>query len=77
MVEILSPSNTTLDLALLRKECFEEGTRQFWEVNMDLGTVTVYKPGLDVAIYDPSRTDIPLDELIPGAVIPVNAIFTR
>ena len=44
---------------------------------MDLGTVTVYKPGLDVAIYDPSRTDIPLDELIPGAVIPVNAIFTR
>jgi Uma2 family endonuclease len=75
VVEVLSPSNTHLDVDHLRVTCLREGTRQFWVVNMELETVTVYKPDFEVAIYNRRRPDISLSELNPGAVVAVTAIF--
>ena len=33
LIEVLSPSNTAMDLDKLRSECFEEGTREFCQTN--------------------------------------------
>lgn len=74
VVEILSPSNTALDLDQLRAECFREGTRQFWVINAELRTVTVYR-SRSIEMYDVTRPNIPLDEFVPAAVLPVNSIF--
>jgi Uma2 family endonuclease len=75
VVEILSPSNTTLDLDLLRTECFQEGSKQFWVINPNLRTVTVYKPSNAVSMYDFGSANIPLDEFATNAVIPVAEVF--
>jgi Uma2 family endonuclease len=75
MIEVLSPSNIHLDVDKLRYSCLQRDTRQFWVVNMDLRTVTVYKRDLEIAMYDLRRSDIPLDELRSGAALTVAAIF--
>lgn len=75
VVEVLSPSNTYLDVDSLRSVCLQEGTLQFWVINMDLRTVTVYKPDLDVAMYDRRRPGVPLSEFSEGALVSVDAIF--
>ena len=77
IIEILSPSNTALDVDHLRAVCLEEGTRQFWAVNMEQQTVMVYKPGFEATLHSSRRRpEIMLSELNPGAVIPLDAIFT-
>ena len=75
VVEVLSPSNTHLDVDHLRATCLRQGTRQFWVVNMVLETVLVFKPGRAVALYDRDAPDITLDELKSGASVSVAAIF--
>ncbi|MGH9629521.1 MAG: Uma2 family endonuclease [Bryobacteraceae bacterium] len=75
VVEILSPSNTQLDVDHLRFLCLREGTLQFWVINMDLETVTVFRPGLSVAMYDRNAQAISLSELVQNAVIPVDQVF--
>jgi Uma2 family endonuclease len=73
VVEILSPSNTALDLDQLRTECFAEGTREFWIVNATLRTVLVYSRAHGVRLYEDGA--IPLDEFVVGAKLPVAEIF--
>jgi Uma2 family endonuclease len=75
VVEILSPSNTAQDLDLLRTECFQEGTRQFWVINPNLKTATVYQPSNIVALYDLDSPRIPLGDLARGAEFSLDAIF--
>lgn len=75
-VEILSPSNTVLDLDHLRHVCLQHGTRQFWLVNMDQKTITVYKPDFLVTVHHSGNPDIPLD-LEGEATVSTNAIFEQ
>jgi Uma2 family endonuclease len=76
VIEILSPSNTALGLDAYRYECFNEGARQFWVINDEIKSVTVYDRTNRVALYDSTReSDIPLDEFRPGSVLSTRTIF--
>lgn len=56
VVEVLSESNTALDLDRLRAKCFENGCIQFWVVNLELRTITVYEQERRVRIYSENET---------------------
>lgn len=75
LVEILSPSNTTLELNRLRELCFRNGCLQFWEVDPDLKIVTVFEPDRDAHIYR-AGSEIPL-RAVTGSheSVPVDSIF--
>ena len=75
LIEVLSPSNTTMDLDKLRSECFQEETREFWQINQALKTVTVYRGVHTVAVYGEGDRGIPLDAFQAGAVLPMDAVF--
>ena len=74
VVEILSPTNTAMDLDRLRAECFAEGTREFWQINQELKTVTVFRRRNAVAVFTDDDQVIALD-VSPGVEIPVSSIF--
>ena len=75
VIEILSPSNTALDLDQLRTECFAEGTREFWIVNPTLHTVLVYSGAHGVRLYGLPDGVIALDEFVPGAKLRLAEVF--
>ena len=75
LVEILSPSNTTLALNRLRDLCFQHGCLQFWEVDPELKIITVFESDRDPHIYR-SRGKVPLRAVTgAGEAIAVDEIF--
>ena len=75
VVEILSPSNTALDLDQLRTECFAEGTREFWSVNASLHTLLVNSRAKGVRLYGLEDGFVPSDEFVPGAKLALADVF--
>lgn len=51
LIEILSPSNTAMELNRLRNLCFQNGCLQFWEVDPGLRIVTVFALNSDPRVY--------------------------
>jgi Uma2 family endonuclease len=74
VVEVLSPSNTVAEMRAKRKVCLENGSREFWVVDLDEREVEVWTPDGRSVTYK-SGQQIPLF-FAPGADLPVDAIFT-
>ena len=74
VVEVLSPSNMALDLDRLRNACFKDECIEFWIVNMELRTVTVYSQDFKVELYLEGN-EIPLTSFADVAPVPVEGIF--
>ena len=73
VVEILSPSNTTSEMLDKKKLCLENGSREFWVVDIDHRQVEVSTPGRRPITYTSSQ-QIPLFFAV-GAHVNVDAIF--
>lgn len=59
VIEILSPSNTTLDLNHIRRVCLQNGAIQFWVVDAVHQSIVVYKRD------SPLQTELGVDDAIP------------
>jgi Uma2 family endonuclease len=73
VIEILSPSNTAVEMNDKERLCLENGCREFWVVDMDLRLVKISTPDGITRTYR-SGEEIPLT-LFGTGVLPVNAIF--
>jgi Uma2 family endonuclease len=74
VIEVLSPSNTVLDIDRLRSACFKDECIEFWVVNMELRIVTVYTRNVEVHLYVEGN-QIPLTSFADVPPIPVKQIF--
>ena len=72
VIEVLSPSNTAAGMPDKRNLCLENGSREFWEVDVDHGQVEVSTPDGHTITYERGQ-EIPL---FFGGRIPVDAIFS-
>jgi Uma2 family endonuclease len=73
VLEVLSPSNTMIEILEKERLCLENGCAEFWVVDPKLRQVKVSKPDGLTRTYLLGR-DIPLD-LFGGVTLPVSAIF--
>lgn len=73
VVEILSPSNTRKEMLDKRKLCLENGSREFWVVDIDQRQVEVSTPDGRPVTYK-SGQQIPLF-FATGALLDVDAVF--
>ena len=73
VIEVLSPSNTAAEMIDKRTLCLENGSREFWVVDMDHRRVEVSTPDGRTMTYK-SGQQIPLF-FAPDAQIAVDAIF--
>src|SRR5438128_9523227 len=60
VIEVVSPSNTTVELNDKEKLCLENGCREFWVVDPVLHQVRVSKPDGTARTYKADQ-EIPLD----------------
>lgn len=74
VVEVLSPSNTALDMDHLREVCFKHECLEFWVVNIELRTVTVYARDGRISLYR-SGQEIPVTSFAAAPPVPVDNIF--
>lgn len=72
-VEILSPSNTTKEMLDKRKLCLENGSREFWVVDIEHRQIEVSTPDGRTITYGAGQ-QIPLF-FAAGAHLSVDAIF--
>lgn len=72
VVEILSPSNTTAEIADKRALCFETGCHEFWTVDIGRRRIEASTPDGHTITYKTGQ-EIPL---FFGGRIPVDAIFS-
>lgn len=75
VIEILSPSNLAMDLDHLREVCFQDECLEFWVINLEFQTVTVYRRGRKVNVYVPGD-HVPLDTFGVSSLVPVADIFS-
>ena len=73
VIEVLSPSNTTSELKEKRKVCLDNGSREFWEVDMRDREIQVFTPDSRSITYRVGQ-EIPLF-FAAGASIRVDDIF--
>ena len=71
VIEVLSPSNTAAEMLDKRNLCLENGSREFWVVDVDHRQVEVSTPDGHTITYK-RRQEIPL---FFGGCISVDAIF--
>jgi Uma2 family endonuclease len=72
VIDVLSPSNTSAQMKAKRKLCLENGSREFWEVDMDYREVEVSAPDGRTVIFTAGQ--IPLF-FARGSTIRVDDIF--
>ena len=72
VIEVLSPSNTAAEMLDKRNLCLENGSREFWVVDVDHRQVEVSTPDGHTITYKRGQ-EIPL---FLGGRIPVDAIFS-
>jgi Uma2 family endonuclease len=72
VIEVLSPSNTAAEMLDKRNLCLENGSREFWVVDVDHRQVEVSTPDGHTITYKRGQ-EIPL---FFGGRIPVDAIFS-
>ena len=72
VVEVLSPSHTPAEIARKKKLCFENGTREFWVVNIERREVEVstpdgrsvtYKSGQHIPLFFSTGSTLAVDQL--------------
>lgn len=73
VVEVLSPSNTAAEIRDKKKLCLENGSREFWVLDMDQREAEVSTPDGHTITYK-SGQSIPLF-FAPGVEIAVDDIF--
>jgi Uma2 family endonuclease len=73
VIEILSPSNTVAEMREKKKLCLENGSEQFWEVDLDWREVEVSTQDGHAVTYRMGQS-IPLF-FAPGKSLAVDAIF--
>ena len=73
VIEVLSPSNTVLDMLDKEQLCLENGAQEFWLVDLVRRQVKVSTPDGRTITYHAGQT-IPV-ALFDGAQIAVDAIF--
>lgn len=73
-VEVVSPNDKAVELAMKITDYLAAGTQQVWIVEPGTRTVTVYRPGGAARVYGADDT---LDggELLPGLALPVGDLF--
>ena len=71
VIEVLSPSNAVAEMLDRRQTCLENGSREFWLVNPDGGTIEVSTPDGRSIVYTRGQ-EVPL---FFGGTIPLNEIF--
>jgi len=74
VIEVLSPSNTLAEMREKRDLCLENGSREFWIVDLDRQQVDVSTPDGHTITYK-SGQSIPLF-FAEGRSLPVDSIFT-
>ncbi len=72
VIEVLSPSNTAIEMLDKRNLCLENGSREFWIVDTDHHLVEVSTPDAHTITYK-SGQEIPL---FFGGRLAVDSIFT-
>jgi Uma2 family endonuclease len=73
VIEVLSPSNTELEMRDKRKLCLAHGSLEFWVVDPEQREIDVYTRDGRSITYGPGQ-QIPLF-FTAGAGVPVDAIF--
>ena len=73
VVEVLSPSNTVLEMNSREEMCLKNGAREFWVVDPDLRSIRVTKPDGRAVTYRQGG-ELPLDAF-GGEPLPVSEIF--
>jgi Uma2 family endonuclease len=74
VVEILSPGNTTAEMAEKLQEYFSIGVRMVWVVDPRKRTIGVYRTPTDVQVLHEGET-IHGQEVLPGFAAPVAALL--
>lgn len=73
-VEILSPSNTRLEMARKRREYFAAGTRLVWEFDLSTRSVNVYRePNRGIRLEESDSLDG--DDVLPGFILSLKKFF--
>jgi Uma2 family endonuclease len=73
VAEVLSPSNTTLDMNRRRREAFDGDCLEFWIVDPESKTIEVSLPDGTARTYSAGE-QVPVGPL-GGVVIPTEAVF--
>ena len=68
VIEVLSPSNTQLELNDRERICFQGGCREFWIVDPRLQIIRVSSPDGGVNTYR-IGDEIPLDRFVTGTLV--------
>ena len=71
VIEVLSPSNTAMEMLDREEICLRNGAKQFWTVNIETKTVKVnggpasgiYKPGDEIDMADFGGGKLPVSEI--------------
>ncbi len=74
IVEILSPTDTASDLTQKLREYFAIGTRLVWVADPEARAILAYRSLTDVREFRESDR-LPGDDVLPGFVTPVAALF--
>ena len=74
VVEVLSPSNTFAEMETKAALCLANGAKEFWMVNPDRRSVTVYGPGMQSNRFVEGQS-LSLAGVLGGGELSVSAIF--
>ena len=78
VIEILSPSNTAIEMQLKFDLYHEAGVREYWVINPENNVLTVYylgNNGIDIKKY--KNTDIVSVKVLPGLNISMEQVFAE
>jgi Uma2 family endonuclease len=73
-VEVLSPSNTKLEMARKRREYFHAGVQQVWLVDIRNRSVAVYTSSVEFQVLEEHET-LTAESIFPGLSIRVSELF--
>lgn len=73
-VEVLSPSNTKLEMARKRREYFHAGVQQVWLVDIRNRSVAVYTSSVEFQVLEEHET-LTAESILPGLSIRVSELF--
>ena len=77
VVEILSPSNTAIEMNRKLKIYMKAGVREYWIIDPEQKCVVIYRFNGDRnGIFNVRNNDVLKTELFPGLEIPLEAIFS-
>jgi len=75
-IEVLSPSNSAIDIEVKRDEYFSADVRQVWIVNPDAKSVTIHRPDGSAKVLHEKDELVGDDDLLPGFRCKVADVFT-